>query len=338
MLCPKCNESFDQRWQCPNCHVRLVYGPEPRRVAAGSLKVGQWGQTPWGRIFIGIILSQGLYHGLRHLCTAGLLVSGDAAAQDVWSTLYGLIFLQAVQALCLLFAGMLAGAGLRQGPVYGGIVGVWNGILSIIVQGAGGVPFAPATLVGQPILHIAFGAAGGLLGSCIWKPLPVLTGPASPQVAQPLIPARFRRPLFEGPLAYGRILLGAGLAIGGAVWANVILGVVLDYSNGALTLSDNLQAKLVTWEVAGLAMIVGSAVAGVGTSNSLKQGLCVGLAASAVMLGFRVGSVQHSKPYELLLTVGCSIALALAGAWLGGSLFPPVVKKTHPKGLGPEVV
>jgi hypothetical protein len=286
--------------------------------------VGQWGQTPWGRILVGVILSQGLFYGLRHLCTAGLMVGGDAAAQGVWSTLYGLIFLQVIQALCLLFAGMLAGAGGRQGIVFGAIVGVWNGVMSVIVQGIGGVPYTAVTLVGQPILHVAFGAAGGFLGSSIWKPLPILVGPASPQVAPPLIPVRLRQPLFAGPFAWGRILLGTALAIAGAVWAKVILGMVLDASNGALDITDHLQARLVTWEVAGLAMLVGSAVAGAGTSNSLKQGLCVGLAASAVLLGFRIGA-RHSAPYELLLTVGCAVSLALAGAWFGGSLFPPVV-------------
>jgi len=335
MVCPKCNGSFKQRWQCPTCGVRLAYQSGSRPVIGEEAQASPWGQTPWGRILVGVLLSQGLYHGLRQLATAGLLVSGDEAARSVWSTLYGLVILQAIQALCLVVAGMLAGAGLRQGIVFGAIVGVWNGVLSVVIQSAGGVPHTAVTLLGQPILHTVFGAAGGLLGSHIWKPLPVLAGPASPQVAPPIATARVRRPLFEGPVAWGRMLLGAALAVGGAVWAHVILEMVLDASQGTLDITDHLQAQLVTWEVTGLAMLAGSALAGAGTANSLKQGLCVGLAVAAVLLGFRLG-VREAPLHDLVLTAACSLALGLAGAWFGGSLCPPLVKGPHRKKLGPE--
>lgn len=336
MVCPKCNGSFEQRWQCPTCGVRLAYQSAPRRaVREAAAQAGPWGQTPWGRIFVGVLLSQGLYYGLKQFCTAGLLAAGDGSAPSVWSTLYGLIVLQAIQALCLVVAGMLGGAGLRQGIVFGGIVGVWNGVLSVVIQSLAGVPHTAVTLLGLPILHTAFGAAGGFLGGRIWKPLPTLAGPASPQVAAPLLPPRVRRPLFDGPVAWGRMVLGAALAVGGAIWANVILGLVLDASQGALDITDHLQAQLVTWEVTALAMLAGSALAGAGTANSLKQGLCVGLAVSAVLLGFRLG-IQHAALHDLVLTVACALALGLVGAWFGGNLFPPLLKGPRPKGLGPE--
>jgi hypothetical protein len=335
MVCPKCNGSYEQRWQCPSCGVRLAYLTGGRRDIADSAPPSQWGQTPWGRIIVGVVLSQGLYYGLRQFCTAGLLASSDDAARGVWSTLYGLIILQAIQVLCLLLAGTLAGAGLRQGIVYGAIVGVWNGILSVIVQMAGGFPYTAVTLLGQPILHTAFGAAGGFIGCRIWKPLPILAGPKTPQVLTPLIPAPVRRPLFEGPIAWGRILLGTGLAIGGALWANVILDLVLEASEGRLNITDHLQARMVTWEVTGLAMLVGSALAGAGKANYLKQGLCVGLAAAAVLFGCRV-ALQGQTLDDLILTVGCSVSLGLVGAWLGGNLFPPLLKLQRPRGLGPE--
>src|SRR5262249_36485982 len=149
--------------------------------------------------------------------------------------------------------------GLRQGLVFGAIVGVWNGVLSVIVQAAVGAPHTAVTLVGQPILHTAFGALGGFIGCPGWKPPPTLAGPAPPQTAPPLPPGRVRRPLFDGPVAWGRMLLGTALAVGGGVWAHVILDLVLEASNGALNITDQLQAQLVTWEVTGLAMLVGSA-------------------------------------------------------------------------------
>jgi hypothetical protein len=335
MVCPKCNGAFEQRWQCPTCGVRLAYQSGSLPVVGEVDPGSPWGQTPWGRILVGVVLSQGLYHGLRQLATAGLLIGGPDAAHSVWSTISGLVVLQGIQAVCLVVAGMLAGAGLRQGILFGAIVGVWNGVLSVIVQAAAGGPHTAVTLLGQPILHTAFGAAGGFLGCQIWKPLPILAGPASPQIAPPIAAGRVRRPLFDGPVAWGRLLLGAAVAIGGAVWAHVILELVLEASQGALTISDHLQAQLVTWEVTGLAMLAGSALAGAGTANSLKQGLCVGVAVSAILFGFRLG-VQHAGLNDLVLTVACSLALGLAGAWFGGSLFPPLAKGPIRKGLGPE--
>jgi hypothetical protein len=333
MVCPKCQGSFEQRWHCPTCSVRLVYEAAPRPRPVAEAPAGQWQQTPWGRILVGVLLSQGLYYGLRQLCTAGLLASGEAAG-DVWSTLYGLLFLQGVQAVGLLVAGALAGAGQRQGIVFGAVVGVWNGVLSVAVQ-YGGLPHTTVMLLGQPILHTAFGAAGGFLGSRIWKPLPALRLPAPPRAPEPLAASRRRPSLFSGPVAWGRVLTGAALAVGGTIWANVILELVMEASDGSLSVSSHLQAQLVTWEVTALAMLVGSAVAGACSANSLKQGLAVGLAAAAVLGGLRLGA-QHYALHDVVLTVACSLALGLAGAWFGGNLFPPLAGVAKRKGLGPE--
>jgi len=335
MVCPKCNGSFEQRWQCPTCGVRLAYQSGERPILAEGRPASPWGQTPWGRILVGVLLSQGLFYGLRQFATAGLLMGGNETARNVWSTISGIIILQAIQACCLIVAGMLAGAGLRQGIFFGGIVGVWNGLLSVVVQSIGAWPHTAVTLLGQPILHTAFGAAGGFLGSRIWKPMPTLAGPTTPQVAPPLIAARVRQPLFDGPYAWGRILLGTALATGGTLWAHVILELVLEASHGTLDITDHLQARMVTWEVTGLAMLVGSAFAGAGTANSLKQGLCVGLAVSVVLLGIGIG-IRHDSLDDLILTGACAMALGLAGSWFGGSLFPPLAKRERHKGLGPE--
>ena len=79
----------------------------------------------------------------------------------------------------------------------------------------------------------------------------------------------------------------------------------------------------------GLAMLAGSALAGAGTCNSLKQGLCIGVAVSAVLLGVRLG-VRHVSAHELILIGASSLALGLAGAWFGGSLFPPLARPISP--------
>ena len=334
MVCPKCNGSFEQRWQCPTCGVRLAYQSGHRPNLAVEAPSSPWGQTPWGRILVGVVLSQGLYYGLRQFATAGLLMGGEQSAHSVWSTITGLIVLQGIQGLCLIVAGMLAGAGLRQGVVFGGIVGVWNGLLSVVVQSLSGWPFTAVTLLSQPILHTAVGAAGGFLGSRIWKPLPILAGPSTPQVAPPIAPAQLRRAVLGtvrlGPYPSGRCLGGRRHHL-----AHAILEMVLEASNGTLDITDHLQASLVTWEVTGLAMLAGSALAGAGTANSLKQGLGVGAAVAIALLGFCIG-IRHDTLDDLILTVACSVALGLVGAWFGGSLFPPLDKRLKHKRLGPQ--
>ena len=87
MVCPQCNRSYQQRLQCPGCDVRLLYQAS-KRGQTGDDQRSQWQQSPWGRMVVGLLLAQGLYYGLRQLYTAGVLVTGDAAAHDVWSTLY----------------------------------------------------------------------------------------------------------------------------------------------------------------------------------------------------------------------------------------------------------
>ena len=105
MVCPQCQGAFSQRLQCPTCGVRLEYQAMRRAAGGGPERLRTWQQAPWARIFIGLLLAQGLYYGLLHLCKAGLLVVSDQAARDVWVTLSGLLLLQALQLLGLLVGG-----------------------------------------------------------------------------------------------------------------------------------------------------------------------------------------------------------------------------------------
>src|SRR5262249_53648242 len=179
-------------------------------------------QTPWGRIFIGLLLAQGLYYGLRHLCTAGLMVTGDNSARDVWNTLYGLIFLQGLQGVGLIVGGMLTGAGKRQGVFYGAVVGVWNGVISIMVASQTTSGLTPVALYGQPILQTAFGAVGGFLGSLIWRPLPRLSLGDS-RAARIALPVHRQPSIWTGPISWWRIVVGIAVGAGGSLWANVVL-------------------------------------------------------------------------------------------------------------------
>ena len=119
-----------------------------------------WQQTPWGRFLVGLLLAQGLYYVLRHLCTAGFMVAQEKWGNDVWATLTGLVVLQAIQAVSILTAGMLTGAGQRRGFFFGAVVGVWNAVFFILVQIWTAQALTTLDLFCQPVLEVAFGALG----------------------------------------------------------------------------------------------------------------------------------------------------------------------------------
>jgi hypothetical protein len=300
-----------------------------------GLLPGSWQQTPWGRLVVGLLLAQGLYYVLRHLCTAGLLVAGEESQDSVWETLRGLVVLQALQAVSVFAAGLLAGAGQRRGLLFGAVVGVWNAVFFVLVQiwttqSVTTIHQSLTTidLFGQPVLHVAFGVMGGLVGSVIWRPLPLLALAAEPQKALPVVPLRRQASTFRGPVAWARVLTGITVAVGGVFWVDVIRDSVIDASEGKLRISTRLETELVTWEISALAMIAGGALAGANTANGMKQGFCVGLGTSAILFGIRLASITHTAEM-LVFTVISALALGFAGGWFGGNLLPPVYRPSR---------
>jgi hypothetical protein len=333
MVCPQCHGSFSQRLQCPSCGVRLEYQAGRggrRRESSGQFLL--WQETPWGRLLVGLMLAQGLYYGLWHLCKAGLMAVNDPAAKDVWLTLYGLLLMQGFQVVGLLIGGALAGAGRRQGALYGGIVGLVNGIILVLVVQQGNVGlFTPITLYGQPVLQTAVGALGGFLGSLIWRPLPALNVP-NPRKASPRGRSSGVFGLFKGRVAWIRVLLGVAIAVGGSLFANAILDIVLEASEGKLSVDTHLQSHLVTWEITALALLIGGGLAGGNCDNGLKNGLMAGLVAATMLVGFRLGD-PHLKVHILVMDFSSAVILCMAGGWFGGQLLPPRVKQVRRKGI-----
>lgn len=326
MVCPQCSRSFDRQWNCPECGARLQFQTEFGRSSEPPELEGhatsQWQETPWGRMAVGLLLSQGLAYGLQQLFTAGLIASGEEAS--VWRTLWGLVLLHALQGIGLLIGGAISGAGRRQGVLYGAFVGLLNGIIFLVVQNHAGETLTEIALYGQPLLHMAFGALGGLIGTTIWTPIPSVQVPEveSKPVAVPVPTWKF----LAGPIYPGRVCLGTIVVVVGAVWSNFILNWVVDASRGTLEVRSHLQAQLLGWEITALATLFGAGLAGVSTLNGFKQGLCVGVGASLIMIGIHLGTPRITLETTVFL-VGCIMTLSAVGGWFGGSLFPPVFHK-----------
>jgi hypothetical protein len=335
MVCPQCSGTFEQRLQCPSCGVRLVYQafrPSGVVTSEGDSS-SSWQHTPWGRILVGLLVAQGLSYGLQQAFTAGLMASVGDHEGNVWMTLTGLLVLQGLQLLGLLAGGTLVGAGQRRALLYGALVGVWNGLLFLVLHGGLWNTFSPVTLYGQPILQMAFGAVGGYVGMLIWPPPPALAAPARMTLRQAR-PTRKAAGSLDGPILWWRVLAGAGLAIAGCVFASAILDFVLEAGRGRFSVRTHLEDQLLTIEIIALVVFTGGALAGANTANGLKQGLVVGVGVATVMLGLKLGATRfHLEAVVMDLLLG--FGMSLAGGWFGSQLFPPLLPP-RPKGLGPE--
>jgi hypothetical protein len=367
MVCPKCNNSYEAQVECPICRVRLtVRDPRSHAGIGPAAPSDSWQQTPWARLLGGILVAQGLYFGVGHAFQAAHKAFGLPFEPG---SLNYLLQQQAAQGLGLLLGGILAGAGQRRGLIFGALVGLLNSVIFLgflllppDVVGRLGWPatedIAGVTLFAQPILQTAVGTLGGFLSSLIWKPVEPLEIAAQ----QPLLPPRPPVVVRSAPLAWGRILAGMALAVGGTVWANLILEFLQrpgerPGEQSLLKLETRQQEQLVTWEIFAVAMVAGSSLAGATTGSGLKQGVCVGLGTGAILLGIYLGIYMNrsqsqrdrGSPQTLLLrvldvhpfgrdaagdtmsaivfTVAFTLGLGMLGGWFGSQLFPPVSPK-----------
>lgn len=328
MVCPDCRETFEQALLCPKCGVRLHYHPSSHTDDGEGHAA--WQHTPWGRVLVGILVAQGLVHGMQMLCNAGLLASGEDSSRTVWQTLFGLVLFQALHCISLIIGGALTGAGQVRGGLLGAMVGVGSGSVFLIIQKASGESMTEVTSYGQPLLAVIFGAFGGLIGSLVWKPLPALRVPglAASPAAKGQLHRKARPGWFSGPVAWLRVLLGIGLVFAGVLWPQRILDFVLEAGRGQLRLESHLQAKIVTWEIAGVLMFLGGAFAGATTRTGLKHGVLVGLGAGVVLLGHTLATNLDAIEPTVLL-VGSVFVLSAVGGWFGGELLPPVVARSR---------
>src|SRR5205823_1778263 len=187
---------------------------------------------------------------------------------------------------------------------------------------------------GLPLLHATLGAVAGLVGSVVFKPIP--SQPVPPHLQGQRKPAG-RQPgagLLSGPVKWGRVFAGIGLAVLGTLSAARVFEKVLDVGGGKLGTTSEMQDLLITWEIQALALLFGGAFAGATAANGLKQGLIVGLASGFILVNVHTPFLHKGLEMSGLALLSC-VSLALVGGWFGGQLLPPVIKFRRQRGMGP---
>lgn len=329
LACPQCNQVFEKAGVCPLCNAVLLYHAThvqhdtPMPGTAADSETSQWQQTPWGKIAIGLILAQGLSFGLFQLLTAGFLATGDGT--DAWDTLWGILLRHSIHAVSLILGGALTGAGQSRGIIYGSLVGFTSGAVSFFLRGHGGEAYSTNLVYLEPMLHMAIGAIGGALGMLIWRPIPTI--PELDGTTPTPIPSFQWGPalgrLFAGPVHVARVSAGAFVVVVGVVWSHAILEFLLHASAGNLAISSKMQAQLVSMEISALCVILGAGFAGATTRNGVKQGLCVGVGASVIVLGIQITNPKIT-PESAIFTLAGINTISLVGGWFGSQLFPPL--------------
>jgi len=333
MVCPQCNTTYEQRWLCPLCETRLLFHDARRHSGNSPERSISWRQRPWGRFFLGLILAQGLFYGLRHLVAAwGLAIHGREAVEHIGTAAAGILLLQGLRMIALFAGAVLAAAGQRRAAFLGAMIGGWNGVFSLLL------PTDPAhaqTLIaslGQPLLQAVMGAVGGWCGAAVWKPL-FETNPMETPLPRPRRLLRHNRDSFSGPVAWVRVTVGAIVGVAGTLAATLVLEKILDLSQGTLAPPDQLRDRLITFEIKALALLFGGAFAGATTRNGLKQGLGVGLASTLILIGVEMNYVERWLQIAGYTALS-SLSLSLVGGWFGSQLFPPILRRPRRRVLG----
>jgi hypothetical protein len=321
LQCPQCERSYENELQCPRCAVPLH--SEFAKEDPDDPLPPHWSRNPWGRTVLGVLLAQGLFFAIRELLVTTRLVAGEDSG-GAWSQLSGLLTIQGLQLAALLAGSLLAGAGQKHGGIYGSFVGVWNGILSVLVLSLQGELVTAVDYYSQPLLHTAVGAAGGLLGSWIWKPASAYMQMALSN--QPRVSADFLAGVLAGQVSWIRVTGGTLVAVGGFLWADTVLSFVVSTSEGRMTVRSAMQQQLLTLEIMGLALFLGGAISGISTWNGGMQGMWTGLLTTALLVGRQIGYLNDWDFQTTTILAGSVVILCLLGGTFGGRLLPPVVK------------
>lgn len=328
MVCAQCGQTFHgQERKCPKCDLLLLHQQhgvqQPDDTMPPSDPRNRWQQTPWGRIVVSVLIAQGFAYCFQQMYTAWFVAGGEAAS---WYTPTGILWLNAFNIVPLFVAAILAGANQERGATSGGLVGLWSGLIFIGIHRAAWGVLDPVTFFAQPFVHMAVGLVGGLVGNRIWQPVPIYS--LKEDVGTSGMLPRPARKLFKGPIQVVRILIGAAIAVAGAVFARQVLEEVLRQGQGTFRISSDSKwiERMIVYQIIGLAALIGGVVAGSSSRNGFKQGLFAGVLSAALFLSVQLANSKSLLEVTLFTTTGV-LAMSIIGGMFGSTLFPPLAKE-----------
>jgi hypothetical protein len=324
---------------------------------------GHWSQKPWLRTVMGIIVAQGLFLFLRrcfeahHLYTmtaelerlqqwreqAGfftryLVEERIQAARSMWGGETAFFIWQGLQIVALLLGGILAGAGQKAGWQYGGVIGLINGFISLFQL----LPYKPNVpevyLFAQPLLYVAVGVLGSVIGAWFWPPL-VAASSEDLRKAKEVRPPwwKFLLGVFDFKrlkVHWVKSLLCAVVAAAGVIF----MEQAYVYLVGKLQIAEVLRKRginreyviiIMTW----LWVFMSAMAAGASTHHGWIQGFWVGVLTGPVFIAISALDESKGMTTTVPTLLGTFLALGIAGGSFGARLLPPVIKNKHREGL-----
>lgn len=321
----------------------------------------KWHQATFWRFLVSLALALGLCFALLQLGRNAVEILGVRPGQGTFQTEIALGLFVVLQALALIGAGLVAGAGRVRGAAFGAFVGLLSGVmvLGCLVSGKLAALFAsfldeplagvgalhPAEVYGFPLLHMISGALGGFLASRIWKPVPPLPvwspkpenevfegGPHGGPASIPLLGAvaAYERFIWWQQIAWFPIMGGMVIAIVLGAWAPPYLARFLEAaSEGHVKIHTPEQIIVFNEEVFAFSVLVGGCLAGAARSQGLTQGFFVGIGVSLIIFALSLVGVTTQWHWGGF-PIASALILGPLGGWFGSELIPPSPRHLPP--------
>jgi hypothetical protein len=339
LFCKHCEAAFAGTTRCPRCGERLLSPQESFIYSgpAGPPLASAVQSTAAGRVATGTLLGLGLAIGLGEIAAA--IVGASVSGPDLWM----------LRLIAAGFGGLVAGAGWDKPISAGATVGALMAGLAAVFDWLDTGRFGWSAAAGLVLPVVA--AATGWLGQSLWPqaaelPEVTLSGLSSTGSSLAMLAEEESRTRPSHPTRWVRVILGATLIMAAAVGSDQARVALARGSGGAIQTGGAARGPIVGLEFAGLAIVIGSFLAGVSTGAGLRHGSLTGAIASAGILFAAFRNEHHTLPaaqgfFQVLIieesnlteprgavyVLGTVVAISAFGGWLGGQMFPPLAAK-----------
>lgn len=338
LYCAKCHTQHPASGRCPKCSSRLLSPGEAADVLVRA-PVRSRDAIPTTftrRVIVGSVVALGLHLAFREWATALATALGQSA--DIaggWLNF-------ALRLTGAAVGGVLAGAGRPRAYLGGLLVGAVSGVAWLVVDAYPDPSLDPDRLAAAAALAGAGGLVA-LIGGRVWPAPRDLPVPESPRASSLLKLKPGEGRVSKGrPTSWVRLVVGVTVAVCGLMAADAARDRLTKLPKGLLQVGG---AGPVGAQIGGAMLLLGGMVAGASTGAGVRHGLLAGLAAGLAVVGLTALPPDGPPPAVQYVIerlgvadnprggAGAAAAAALAavtlGGWLGGSLFPPLVKRNR---------